>query len=63
MEQERMLTDEQAAEFLGMAKQTLRNWRTFGRGPDYLKMGRSVRYKLSSLQRFTDERTIKARQQ
>ena len=62
-QQDRTLTDERAAEYLGMATQTLRNWRTFGKGPEYLKMGRSVRYRLSALETYKDECTIKPRQQ
>jgi len=46
---ERPMTDRQAAERLGLAAQTLRNYRFQGRGPKYLKLGRAVRYRPSDL--------------
>jgi DNA-binding transcriptional regulator YiaG len=36
------LDDKAAAKALGMAVQTLRNWRCQRKGPAYIKLGRSV---------------------
>jgi len=55
----RVLNDKQAAQFLGVAVQTLRNWRGQRRGPDYIKLGRSVRYSEGDLSRFLESRKIK----
>ena len=47
-----------AARILGVAVQTLRNWRHFRKGPAYIKMGRSVRYQIKDLQEYLDDRRI-----
>ncbi len=47
-----------AARILGIAVQTLRNWRHVRRGPAYVKMGRSVRYQLRDIQAYIDERRV-----
>jgi hypothetical protein len=41
--------ERKAASVLGVAVQTLRNWRHQRRGPMYVKMGRSVRYQVNDL--------------
>jgi predicted site-specific integrase-resolvase len=46
-----------AAERLGVEPETLRNWRWQGSGPPFVKMGRSVRYRLTDLADWLDERT------
>jgi excisionase family DNA binding protein len=38
------LTERQVAEQLGLSVATLRAWRHRGRGPRFLRLGRSVRY-------------------
>ncbi len=43
------LTTEQAAAVLQQSKNTLRQWRSQGRGPAYEKRGRTIRYQLSAL--------------
>ena len=47
-----------AARILGIAVQTLRNWRHIRKGPAYIKMGRSVRYQIKDLQEYLDDRRI-----
>ena len=54
-----MIKEELAAEFLGMAVQTLRNWRMQNRGPAYAKMGRSVRYNIDDLIKFVTDCRIR----
>lgn len=46
----------EAANFLRISTATLATWRTRGGGPRYIKVGRLVRYKYSSLQEFLKER-------
>lgn len=48
-----------AAEFLGMAKKSLECMRCARRGPNYVKLGRLVRYRQSDLQAWIDS-NIKA---
>ncbi|MBA9003775.1 helix-turn-helix transcriptional regulator [Thermomonospora cellulosilytica] len=40
---------DQAAAYLGVAKQTLANWRSTGRGPKFSRRGRVVRYRWADL--------------
>ena len=44
------LTPMQAADYLGQSPNTLRQWRSQGRGPAYEKRGRSVRYSMDDLE-------------
>lgn len=45
----------EAAEYLGLRPGTLEIWRWSGKGPAYLKLGRSVRYRLSDLEAFVEK--------
>ena len=47
-----LLDEDKAAFFLGLSAKTLRKWRCVGGGPEYVKVGRCVRYERSSLERF-----------
>jgi transcriptional regulator with XRE-family HTH domain len=58
-----IVNETEAAKMLSLAVQTLRNWRLKydqykGKGPVYLKMGRSVRYKVEDLHRYIEESRI-----
>jgi hypothetical protein len=53
------LDENQAAHFLGLKVQTLRNWRCKRRGPNYLKIGSRVGYLLEDLQRYRRAHRIK----
>lgn len=50
------LTDEDAAEFLGVNVWTLRTWRTLTppRGPRFRRVGRCIRYCLVDLKTYWD---------
>ena len=48
-----------AAEYLGIAEQTLYNWRNQRRGPDYVLMGRKVIYWKTDLDTFVEANRIK----
>ena len=43
-ESTRALTEREVAELLGLSVATLRAWRHRGKGPRFLRLGRSVRY-------------------
>ena len=47
-----MLKREAAARFLGLAVQTLDNWRSAGRGPKFVKLGARVVYQRSELESY-----------
>ncbi len=48
----------EAAKFLKKSVQTLRNDRCSRKGPPYLKLGRSVRYKVSDLFDYMEKHRI-----
>lgn len=50
--------EKRAARFLGVAVQTMRNWRHQRRGPAYVKMGRSVRYQVEDLIGYLQSKKI-----
>ena len=53
------VNDVRAAEILGLSPQTLRNWRSQSRGPDYVRIGRAVRYRVGDLIEFAEKRRIR----
>lgn len=46
----------QVAEVLGIPEKTLAEWRSQGIGPEYLKIGRYVRYQWSDVNAWLDTR-------
>jgi excisionase family DNA binding protein len=54
---ERLLTTEQAAEYLGCQPQTLTVWRSTGRhNLRYIRVGRLIRYRLADLDAWIEKR-------
>jgi excisionase family DNA binding protein len=51
-----LATDEEAAAYLRVKKQTLRKWRVAGDGPLFVRIGGAVRYRLSDLIAFVEAR-------
>lgn len=49
-------TSAEVAEVLGVPEKTLREWRCRGIGPEYLKIGRYVRYRWSAVNSWLDMR-------
>jgi excisionase family DNA binding protein len=58
MQQEIFYTTNQAAEYLNLSPKTLTNWRWAGYGPVFVKLGNSVRYRKSDLDRFAEACTL-----
>jgi predicted site-specific integrase-resolvase len=50
--------DKEAAKLLGLAVQTLRNWRFLGKGPAYVKLGRRITYRLQDLETYLEQNRI-----
>jgi excisionase family DNA binding protein len=48
------LTEAEAAARLGLKVATLRAWRSQGRGPAYVRLGRAVRYLTADIDEFLD---------
>ena len=54
---DRLLTEKQAARYLGFTPRALQNWRWCGGGPAFVKVStRAVRYRLSDLARWVSQR-------
>ncbi|MFL6353966.1 MAG: helix-turn-helix transcriptional regulator [Bryobacteraceae bacterium] len=45
-------TDHEVARFLGLSVRTIQNWRFVNRGPRYIKIGRTVRYRQEDISAF-----------
>lgn len=48
------LKEQEAADFLGLQRQTLTRWRWAGTGPKFHKVGHSVRYTIEDLEHFVE---------
>lgn len=46
------LSESLAGEVLLVKVATLRNWRSQGKGPDYIKIGRTIKYPIDGIQAF-----------
>ena len=56
---DRLITEQEAAEFLGVQVKTLQEWRTKGRGPRFVRLGtRMVKYRRRELISFSDDRLV-----
>lgn len=53
-----ILNTNEAATYLNVKPTTLEQWRWNGRGPLYVKIGRSVKYRLADLDTFVTERVF-----
>lgn len=55
---DRLMNEQEAAEFLSYTQRALQNWRVRGGGPKYIKVSaRSIRYRRRDLIAWVDERT------
>ena len=55
------LTEAEVAILLGLSRATIEKWRIQGRGPAYVKLGKSVRYSRAELERFIDAQTVETK--
>ena len=55
------LTERQVSEQLGLSVATLRAWRHRGKGPRFLRLGRSVRYLPSDVDEFVRASAVDTR--
>ena len=49
------MTTREVAAFLGFTAGTLRVWRSQGKGPNYYKVGSTVRYEMDDLEAWKNE--------
>jgi len=55
-DQNTFLDSGQAAEYLGLKRTTLEAWRCRGNGPQFVKLGRLVKYRRADLDAFIEAR-------
>ena len=54
-EGDRLLTEGEAAKFIAMSNKWLSNQRWMGLGPNYVRIGRCIRYRASELESFLSQ--------
>ena len=59
VDNDRLLTEIQAADLLRMSSRTLQAWRGQGVGPPFIRAGRAIRYRRSDVMSWATENTIK----
>lgn len=55
------LKTEEVARELDMSPATLRQWRSRGMGPAFLRLGRAIRYDRADVQAFTAQQRVEPR--
>ena len=50
----KLLTTKQLAEYLGIAISTILQYRMEGRGPQYIKLGHLVRYRIEDVEQWLE---------
>lgn len=51
---DKLMTEQEAAEFLNVQNRTLQSWRLRGGGPRFVKLSTMVRYRAVDLQEFVN---------
>ena len=59
LESKDIVTEKDAAVMLNVSLSTLRKWRTEGKRPNYIKLGKSIRYHATELASVIEEKTTK----
>lgn len=54
-----LITTEEASKMLSVAPITMQTWRSKNQGPDFVKIGGSVRYKLTDIESWIEQNTCK----
>lgn len=54
-----LMTEKDVAGLICITPRALQNWRLRGGGPEYVKIGRSVRYQRRDVMKFIEERKRK----
>lgn len=52
------MNEKEAAVYLGMSVKWLQQCRCYGRGPKFMRMGRSIRYDPDALDQYKASRTV-----
>lgn len=60
---EALLDEHQAASLMALSVRTLQAWRTRGEGPQFIRLGRAVRYRRSHIVVWLDARVMASTQE
>ncbi len=63
LDQDKLLTEIQAADLLRMSSRTLQAWRGQGVGPPFIRAGRAIRYRRSDVLSWATEQTVNPKPQ
>jgi excisionase family DNA binding protein len=55
-ERERLMSEQELADYLGVHVDTVRRWRRLGTGPPYVLVGTKPRYRPSAVEAWLDRR-------
>jgi predicted DNA-binding transcriptional regulator AlpA len=55
---DRLLSQEESAVVIGVKPPTLAAWRHYGKGPRYIKVGRSAFYKMEDIENWLDQQAV-----
>jgi excisionase family DNA binding protein len=53
-----VMTEPETAEHIGISLSGLRKWRSDGRGPPYVRLGRLIRYRRTVVEEWLEKRMI-----
>jgi len=59
---QRVFDEHHAAPYIGFSAAALRAWRRQGRGPAYIQVGRSIRYRLNDLDSWLAAHEVRTRE-
>lgn len=57
-DQDALLAEVQAADFLNLSSRTLQAWRCKGLGPSFVRAGRAIRYRRRDLVAWVESNTV-----
>lgn len=55
-----LLNEKEAASRMAVSKGLLRKWRRLGKGPEFVRLGRAVRYSLASIEEFLRAHAVRS---
>jgi excisionase family DNA binding protein len=58
MEENRLLTTKEAADYFRIQPNTIEQWRVKGQGPKFVKIGRCIRYRPTDIKDYLDQMLV-----
>jgi predicted DNA-binding transcriptional regulator AlpA len=60
---DRLLTQAEVSAMLAIPRRTLRSWRSLGRGPAFVRIGKAVRYRAADIDEFVGSHRVERQRQ